>query len=84
MNRPELELVTEATNGSKKVFCELFCNRQKYVYNLLFQLTDYGAQAEGLAQETFIRVYETLHSFRAEASLRTWMCRIAVNAFRLL
>lgn len=82
MNRSELELVAEAKNGSKIAFAALFRKHQGYIYNLLLQLTGDPAEADDLAQETFIRVHEKLATFRAESSLRTWVSRIAVNIFR--
>ena len=45
-------------------------------------MTGDPAEADDLAQETFIRVYEKLPSFRAESSLRTWVSVIAMNMFR--
>jgi RNA polymerase sigma-70 factor (ECF subfamily) len=82
LSRSELELVAEAKNGCKEAFEMLFRKHQDYIYNLLFQLTGDPAEADDLAQETFIRVYEKLPSFRAESSLRTWVSVIAMNMFR--
>ena len=50
---------------------------------LLRQLTgsDIGL-ADDLAQETFLRVYKHLRSFRGEARFSTWLYRIAYNCFR--
>lgn len=82
MTQPELKLIEEAKNGCKEAFDALFQKHQKYIYNLLYQLTGEHTEADDLAQETFIRVYEKLDSFRAESSLRTWVSHIAVNIFR--
>ncbi len=38
--------------------------------------------ADDLAQETFIRAYKHIRSFRGEAKFSTWLYRIAYNAFR--
>ena len=77
----ELELIANAQSGCKEAFDALFKKHQQYIYNLLFQMTNDPVQAEDLAQETFIRVYEKLSTFRAESSLRTWVTRIAINIF---
>jgi RNA polymerase sigma-70 factor (ECF subfamily) len=37
------------------------------------------ADAEDLAQETFLRAFRQLSSFRSEAKFSTWLCQIAVN-----
>lgn len=78
----ELALIEEAKNGCKEAFEALFREHQAYIYNLLYQLTSDPAEADDLAQETFIRVYKHLSTFRAESSLRTWVSRIAINQFR--
>ena len=82
MTNTELTLIEEAKNGCKEAFGVLFTKHQNYIYNLLLQLTGDQADADDLTQETFIRVYEKLTTFRAESSLRTWVSRIAVNKFR--
>ena len=79
---PEIDLILKAKQGDKKAFCSLFKHHQRYIYNLLYQLTCNEADADDLTQETFIRVYEKIGGFRSEASLRTWMSRIAINIFR--
>ena len=50
------------------------------MHSYLLHLTQDQAQAGDLAQETFIRVFDKLKTFRGEASLRTWIYRIATNA----
>jgi RNA polymerase sigma-70 factor (ECF subfamily) len=64
-------------------FAELVRNHQSTVRGLLRQLTgrDIGL-ADDLAQETFLRVYKNLRSFRGEARFSTWLYRIAYNCFR--
>ena len=50
---------------------------------LLRQLTRSDvALADDLAQETFIRAYKNIGSFRGEAKFSTWLYRIAYNCFR--
>ncbi len=40
------------------------------------------ALADDLAQETFLRAYKNIRSFRGEAKFSTWLYRIAYNCFR--
>lgn len=49
------------------------------VWNFLYLLTRSRELADDLAQETFIRAYKHLDSYRGEASLKTWLLRIARN-----
>ena len=58
-------------------------HHQSTVRGLLRQLTRNDlALADDLAQETFLRVYKNLRSFRGEAKFSTWLYRIAYNVFR--
>ena len=64
-------------------FAELVRNHQSAIRGLLRQLTRSDvAQADDLAQETFLRAYKNIRSFRGEAKFSTWLYRIAYNCFR--
>jgi RNA polymerase sigma-70 factor (ECF subfamily) len=74
------ELVDRAVGGDRQAFEELVIRYQDRVYNLLFRLTGSSADAEDLAQETFLKAYRALASFRRGSKFYTWLFRIAVNA----
>jgi RNA polymerase sigma-70 factor, ECF subfamily len=64
-------------------FAELVRNHQSTVRGLLRNLTrGDAATADDLAQETFLRAYKNIRSFRGEAKFSTWLYRIAYNCFR--
>ena len=64
-------------------FAELVRNHQSTVRGLLRQLTRSDlALADDLSQETFLRAYKNIRSFRGEAKFSTWLYRIAYNCFR--
>jgi RNA polymerase sigma factor (sigma-70 family) len=64
-------------------FAELVRNHQSSVRGLLRQLTRTDvALADDLSQETFLRAYKNIRSFRGEARFSTWLYRIAYNTFR--
>lgn len=64
-------------------FAELVRNHQSSVRGLLRQLTRTDlALADDLAQETFLRAYKNIRSFRGEAKFSTWLYRIGYNVFR--
>lgn len=64
-------------------FAELVRNHQSPVRGLLRQLTrGDAALADDLGQETFLRAYKNIRSFRGEAKFSTWLYRIAYNCFR--
>jgi RNA polymerase sigma-70 factor (ECF subfamily) len=60
---------------------EIARTQQHYVYRLAYRLCGNQVEAEDLAQETFLRAFENLAGFRQDAGLRTWLCRIAINAY---
>ena len=64
-------------------FSELVKRHQSAVRGLLRQLTRTDtALADDLAQETFLKAYKNIRSFRGEARFSTWLYRIAYNCFR--
>lgn len=64
-------------------FAELVRLHQSTVRGLLRQLVRADVTlADDLAQETFIRAYKNLRSFRGESKFSTWLYRVAYNVFR--
>jgi len=75
----ERELVSRAQGGDRDAFSELVRIHAQGVLNVIFRMCGDAQIAEDAAQETFIRVWSHLGSFRADASLRNWLYRIALN-----
>jgi RNA polymerase sigma-70 factor (ECF subfamily) len=65
--------------GNAPEFADVFDDFQRPIYNYLLRMTQSQPEAEDLTQETFIRVHRSLPSFRGDASLSTWIYRIATN-----
>jgi RNA polymerase sigma-70 factor (ECF subfamily) len=61
-------------------FRELFKNEKERVFTLCYRLCGHHADAEDAVQETFVDVYRGLSGFRGDASLSTWIYRIAIRA----
>lgn len=72
------ELVERAQKGDKKAFNLLVVRYQNRVAGLL---TRYVARDDipDIVQESFIKAYRSLDSFRGESAFYTWLYRIAVN-----
>jgi RNA polymerase sigma-70 factor (ECF subfamily) len=70
---------TQHQAGRPLCFADVFCEYQRPIYNYLLRMVQNRAEAEDLTQETFIRVHRSLSTFRGEASLSTWIYRIATN-----
>lgn len=71
--------IERARAGDRVAQAEIVKNYETMVYNLALKLTGNSDEAEGVLQETFLKVLESLHSFRGESKLGTWIYRIAVN-----
>jgi len=70
-------------DDDQHAFGELVRRHQSAVRGLLRQLTRTDlALADDLAQDTFVRAYKHIRSFRGEARFSTWLYRIAYNCFR--
>ena len=75
----DAELVALAQGGDRAAFAELLGRHGRDVYSLALRLTHNHELASDIAQETWIRVWRGLASFRSEAAFSTWLHRIAVN-----
>ena len=76
----EIQLVTQAQNGDRNAFSELVRVHAQGVRNVVYRMCGDVQLAEDAAQETFIRAWQNLSSYRSQTSLRNWLYRIAVNA----
>ena len=61
---------------------ELVSEHQRMVYQLSLNLLGDHNEALDLSQEVFLRVFRTIHGFRGQSALRTWIYRIVVNQAR--
>src|SRR5438105_2080051 len=66
-------------NGDHEAFETLVKEYQRMIYSVCYRMTGSMADAEDLAQETFIAAFQNLKSFRAESLFSSWLYRIAMN-----
>jgi RNA polymerase sigma-70 factor (ECF subfamily) len=71
--------IANSRNGDHGVFEALIKENQRMIHSLCYRMSGSLADAEDLAQETFIHAYQHLDGFRAEARFSSWLYRIAVN-----
>ena len=76
---PDFTLVERYANGDMTAFDELMIRYERQIYRLCYRFTSNPDDARDLAQEVFIKAFEHLTNFRREASLKTWLYRIATN-----
>jgi RNA polymerase sigma factor (sigma-70 family) len=75
----EIELIQGLQKGDESAFKFLVETYQDKVYNTAFGIVQNAADAEDVAQEVFIQVYRSIHSFKGESKLSTWLYRIATT-----
>lgn len=75
----DLHLVERVQRGDSVAFEQLVHRYHRSVYNLALRLTDNPEDASDIVQETFLKVYRNIQTFRGDAELKTWIYRIALN-----
>ena len=78
----EAALVRRCASGDEAACADLVGEHQRMVVQLAISLLGDRDEALDLSQEVFLRVFRTIHRFRGQSSLRTWIYRIAVNQAR--
>jgi len=76
----EEALVARSRDGDRDAFEELVRRYERGIYNLAYRMMGNRDDAADLAQEAFVKAFESLHGFRGRASFQTWLYRIATNA----
>ncbi|UAA37411.1 sigma-70 family RNA polymerase sigma factor [Paraneptunicella aestuarii] len=83
MNHSDNDLIAVfLTNSDEDAFNQLVTRYQSQVRQFLRRLTagDH-ALADDLAQETFMKMFSSLNSFRGDSKLSTWLHKIAYHCF---
>ncbi len=73
------KLVELAQNGDKKAFDLLVIKYRGRLIRLLSRFIRDSTEVEDVAQETFIKAYLALSSFRGESAFYTWLYRVGIN-----
>jgi RNA polymerase sigma-70 factor (ECF subfamily) len=72
-------LVSACVEGRPGAFDLVIERHQRSVYQVCYRFVGNHEDASDLAQDVFLRAYRALRRFRGQASLSTWLYRIAVN-----
>jgi RNA polymerase sigma-70 factor (ECF subfamily) len=75
----EGELVRRARKGDLAAYDDLVRRYQERIYATIYHMTSNHEDANDLAQDTFIKAFHALKSFKGGSSFYTWVYRIAVN-----
>lgn len=80
MNEPDPDVIRAAAAGDTAAFEELVRTYQAYVWRFLRHLLSDPELAQDITQETFVRVYRRLGTFRFDSKFSTWVFQVARNA----
>lgn len=75
----ERQLVLEARHGNQEAFRRLVERHMRRAYAIAYRFLNDHHEAEETAQEAFVRAFESLNGFRADAEFGTWLYRIVTN-----
>ena len=75
----EFELIQGLRNADETAFKYLVDTYQGRVFNTAIGIVQNAEDAEDVAQEVFIQVYRSIHNFKGESKLSTWLYRIATT-----
>ncbi len=79
MDKSDAVLVQCTLRGETAAYNVLVERYQRHVYNLVYRMIGNAEDAGDLVQDTFLRAYGALGSFRQDASFLTWLYKIASN-----
>jgi RNA polymerase sigma factor (sigma-70 family) len=78
----DTELMRRVQTGDESALGELMLRWELSVKSMIGRLVSNASEAEELAQETFVRVWQQREKFRRDASFRPWLFSIAINLAR--
>ncbi|MBI2253933.1 MAG: RNA polymerase sigma factor [Proteobacteria bacterium] len=78
----EAELVTQARQGRREAFRAIMQGNNQRLFRVARGIVTDDSEAEDVVQESYLRAFAALESFRGESSLLTWLTRITINEAR--
>lgn len=75
----ETELIEQLKQGDESAFKVIVEQWQDMVYNTILGIVQNETEAEDLAQDVFIKVFEKIGTFKGDSKFSTWLYRIATT-----
>ncbi len=72
-------LIDKVLNGDTNAFGELVDRYQNFVFTIAIRILKVTEEAEEVAQDSFIKAFDSLSSFRGESKFSTWLYRIVYH-----
>ncbi len=74
-----LEIIEKVKKGDQSCFNELILLFEKQVFSLALRIVKNREDAEEIAQDSFVKAYQRINSFKETAKFSTWLYRITYN-----
>ena len=81
---PDEQLLSEAKSGDQQAFAELCLRYRGMLMNRIYRILRDQEDTEDVVQETFLKAYQHLQSFRGACSFSTWLVVIGTNVSLML
>lgn len=78
----ELKIIELCLRGKTQYFSRLIDNYKHMIYNVAYRMSNNSQEAEDIAQETFLRAFQSLAHFNPAYKFSTWLYQIALNITR--
>ena len=75
----EKQLIARAQAGDTQAFSPLIVKYQPCLHNHILGKVKHTETAKDLTQETWLKVFRAIHTFRGDAAFSSWLYRIAAN-----
>jgi RNA polymerase sigma-70 factor (ECF subfamily) len=72
-------LIKDALAGNQRAYEELLSRHRQSIYHVIFKIVRHPEEANDLVQETFMKAFSSLASYRFEYRFSTWLYKIAAN-----
>ena len=84
LQRSDEQLLSQATSGDQQAFAELCLRYRGMLMNRIYRIVRHQEDAEDVLQETYLKAYQHLHTFRGACSFSTWLVAIGTNMSLML
>mgnify|MGYP001120133456 CR=1 FL=1 len=72
-------LIESIENGDTKAYAQLVNRYKDLVFTLAIRMLKHREEAEEVAQDTFIKVFKSLHKFKGDSKFSTWIYKVTYN-----
>ena len=72
-------LIEAINNGDTRAYAQLVDRYKNLVYTLALRMLKHKEEAEEVAQDTFVKVFKSLHKFKGDSKFSTWIYKVAYN-----